>query len=31
VKLDTPLVEVPLRGPLNAVMAAYWRVVSKAL
>jgi len=30
-KLDTPLVEVPLRGPLNAVMAAYWRVVSKAL
>jgi GT2 family glycosyltransferase len=30
-RLDTPLVEVPARGFLNAVMAAYWRVVSRAI
>ena len=27
--LDTPLVEVPARRPLNAVMAAYWGLVSR--
>jgi len=30
-RLDTPLVEVPLRGPLNAMMAAYWSVASRLL
>jgi GT2 family glycosyltransferase len=29
--LDTPLVAVPARGVLNAVMSAYWRVVRRAL
>lgn len=29
--LDTPLVRVPGRRPLNGMMAAYWRVVSRAL
>ncbi len=30
-KLDTPLVEVPARGPLNALMTVYWRMVSWAV
>jgi GT2 family glycosyltransferase len=29
--LDTPLVGVPGRRPLNSMMAAYWRLVSRAL
>ena len=29
--LDTPLVEVPARGPLNALMSAYWRLARRAL
>lgn len=28
-RLDTPLIEVPARGPLNAVMTGYWKVVSR--
>ena len=27
--LDTPLIEVPARRPLNAIMALYWRVVRR--
>jgi GT2 family glycosyltransferase len=30
-RIDTPLVEVPLRGPLNALMNAYWQLARKAL
>jgi GT2 family glycosyltransferase len=30
-RMDTPLVDVPAQRPLNAIMAAYWRLVSRAL
>jgi GT2 family glycosyltransferase len=30
-RIDTPLVDVPLRAPLNAVMNAYWQLVRRAL
>jgi GT2 family glycosyltransferase len=30
-RIDTPLVQVPLRGPLNALMDAYWRLARRGL
>lgn len=30
-RIETPLVQVPARGAVNALMAAYWRLVSRAL
>jgi GT2 family glycosyltransferase len=30
-RIDTPLVDVPARAPINALVAAYWRLVSRAL
>jgi GT2 family glycosyltransferase len=29
--IETPLIDIPARGAVNAVMRAYWRLVSRAL